>query len=675
MNPLLSREPLVPFSDIRPEHVEPALEAALAGAQGALDALLAAPGPRTFETVLALDALVEGLRRPMGFVSHLVSVKDSPELRRAYNEVLPRYTAFLTRLSLNPDLWGAVKEAAERPESAHLSGVQRRHLEKTAEEFRRAGAELGEADKARLEAMNIELSKLSTKFSENTLDATNAFELLLTDEAELAGLPESARTRARRGAEAKGQAGWRFTLQAPSYVPFMTYAESRALRETMYRAYTSRAGDGPFDNREVIGRTLALRRERAQMLGYQDHADYTLEPRMVRSGAQALTFVRNLAARTRPHWQREVEALTAFAETLGLRDLQPWDVSFVAEKLRRERYAFDEEALRPFFSLSNVLEGLFKITEETFGVRVTRRDNPEVWHPDVEFYDLHDRAGTHLGSFYADWFPREDKRGGAWMNPLITGGPAVEGGHFDPHVALVAANFSPPEGDRPALLTHDEVQTAFHEFGHLLHHCLSRVPVRARAGTNVAWDFVELPSQIMENWCWEKGALDVFARHVDTGEKVPEDLFEKMRAARTFMAANAQMRQLSFGTVDLELHVAYDPERDGDPVRFAQRTMEPFAIRPEFAHNSFLTAFSHIFSGGYAAGYYSYKWAEVLDADAFTRFQREGLFNPETGHAFVHTILSQGDSAPPEVLFRDFMGRDPDPEALLRRNLGLDEAA
>ncbi|ADI15095.1 M3 family metallopeptidase [Truepera radiovictrix] len=672
MNPLLSREPRVPFSAIRPDHVEPALDTALAEAQTALEALVTASGPRTFDTILALDALTERLSRPMGLVAHLVSVQDSPELRAAYNAVLPRYTAFLTGLPLHEGLWRAVKEAAESPQAARLEGVARRHLEKTLQEFRRAGAELSGADKARLEAINVELSQLGAKFSENTLDATNAFELLLTDEADLAGLPASALERARSSAEAKGLSGWRFTLQAPSYVPFMTYAENRALRETMYRAYTSRASGGAFDNREVIGRILALRRERAQLLGYPDHADYALEPRMVGSGARALAFVTELTERTRPHWQREVAELSAFAAALGLGELQPWDVAFVTERLRRERYAFDEEALRPFFPLEGVLAGLFELTETLFGVRVTRRDNPEVWHPDVAYYDLHDLSGTHLGSFYTDWFPREDKRSGAWMNPLITGGPTAGG--FDPHVALIAANFSPPEGGRPALLTHSEVQTTFHEFGHLLHHCLSRVSVRARAGTNVAWDFVELPSQIMENWCWERPALDLFARHVDTGERLPEELFNKLRAARTFAGANAQMRQLSYGAVDLALHITYDPA-SGDPVGFAQRVMAPFAIRPEFAHNSFLTAFTHIFAGGYAAGYYSYKWAEVLDADAFSRFQREGLFNPETGRAFVEAILSRGDSAPPEVLFREFMGRDPDPEALLRRNLGLGETA
>ena len=398
MNPYLSRDTHIPFAEMTPQAVEPALDEALTRAQTELGALTEKP-ERTFGTILDLDALVERLERPMGFVSHLTSVKDSPELRRAFNEVLPRYTAFMTRLSLNGALWKVIKEVAETPEARALTGVRKRHLEKTVQEFVRAGADLPDEQKARVEAINIELSRLSQKFSENTLDATNAFEIIVTDEAELAGLPESARKQARANAEAKGQEGWRFTLQTPSYLPVLTYAENRTLRETLHRAYVSRAGGGDFDNREIIDRILELRRERAELLGFETHADYVLEPRMVGSAAQALAFVRSLTERTRPYWQEEVKELEAFAETLGLSDLKPWDVAFVAEKLRQERYAFDEEELRPYFPLDRVLEGMFNIAEETFGITLTRRDNPQVWHEDVEFYDLHDGAGTHVGSF------------------------------------------------------------------------------------------------------------------------------------------------------------------------------------------------------------------------------------------------------------------------------------
>ena len=348
--------------------------------------------------------------------------------------------------------------------------------------------------------------------------------------------------------------------------------------------------------------------------------------------------------------------------------MQPYDLAYLTEKLRKAKYDLDEEELRPYFPLENVLSGLFDITERLFGVTVGKRENSKVWHEDVEFYDLFDESGTHLGSFYADWFPRESKQGGAWKNGFIIGGP--DGAAFDPHLAVIVANFTPPQAGKPALLTHREVQTIFHEFGHLLHHVLSRVEVRERGATNVPRDWVELPSQIMENWTWERDALDLFARHYETGEPIPEALFDKMTAARTFMEASAQMRQLSLGTVDLTLHTDYAPERDGDVIRYGNRVMEPFVFHPEFAHNSFLTAFTHVFAGGYASGYYSYKWSEVLDADAFSRFKNEGIFNRKTGRDYVEAVLSRGDSADPAELFREFMGRDPDASALIERNLG-----
>jgi oligopeptidase A len=404
-------------------------------------------------------------------------------------------------------------------------------------------------------------------------------------------------------------------------------------------------------------------------LGFKDWADYTLEDSMAGSGARAVAFEADLAERTRPFWEKEVAGLTAFArDEMGIGELQPWDTAYAAEKMRRARYDLDEEELRPYFPMDRVLQGLFEVARRLFGVTITPRPEPAVWHPEVCFYEVHDEAGTHLGGFYTDFFPRESKRGGAWMNGLITGGPRPEG--FAPHLAVIAANVSPPEGDRPALLTHREAQTVFHEFGHLLHHTLSRVEIPAMGGTSVSTDWVELPSQIMENWTWEREALDLFARHHETGEPIPDELYHKMLAARTFMAANAQNRQLSFGTIDLDLHVLWDPERDGDPISRAQEVMGRFSIRPEFARNHFITAFTHVFAGGYAAGYYSYLWSEVLDADAFSRFAREGIFNRETGRAFVDTVLARGDSEDPAQLFREFMGRDPDPDALLRRNLG-----
>jgi oligopeptidase A len=670
MNPLLSPDYQIPFDRIRPEHVVPAVREALARAERELDEIVAHPGERTYEnTVHRLDDLEERLTRIIRPVAHLVAVMNTPEMREAYDTILPEFSAFYARLPLNAGLWKAYKDFASTHEAASLTGVRKRHLEKTVREFVRAGADLPDADKQRVEALRVELSQAQTEFANNTLDATNAFELVVTDPSCLSGLPASAMAQARASAEAKGVDGWRFTLQLPSYAPFMQYADDRALRERMYTAYMNRAAGGEQDNRPLVGRILGLRRQLAGILGFKDWADYTLEDSMAGSGARAVAFEADLAERTRPFWEKEVAGLTAFArDEMGIGELQPWDTAYAAEKMRRARYDLDEEELRPYFPMDRVLQGLFEVARRLFGVTITPRPEPAVWHPEVCFYEVHDEAGTHLGGFYTDFFPRESKRGGAWMNGLITGGPRADG--FAPHLAVIAANVSPPEGDRPALLTHREAQTVFHEFGHLLHHTLSRVEIPAMGGTSVSTDWVELPSQIMENWTWEREALDLFARHHETGEPIPDELYHKMLAARTFMAANAQNRQLSFGTIDLDLHVLWDPERDGDPISRAQEVMGRFSIRPEFARNHFITAFTHVFAGGYAAGYYSYLWSEVLDADAFSRFAREGIFNRETGRAFVDTVLARGDSEDPAKLFREFMGRDPDPDALLRRNLG-----
>jgi oligopeptidase A len=602
-------------------------------------------------------------------VSHLTGVINSPALRAAFEEVLPEFSAFYARLPLNPRLWNAVKAYAEGADAAALAGVRARHLEKTVRSFQRAGADLPPERKARVEEIKIELSRILTDFSNHVLDATNAWDLVLTDEADLAGLPESARVQARAAAQAKGIDGWRFTLHQPSWQPFMQYAERRDLRRELYRAYMNRASAPPHDNRPIIRRVLELRRELAGLLGFRDWADYALEDSMARSGERAVGFEHDLTERTRPYWEREKAELEAFArDELGISPLEPWDTSYAVEKMRLARYDLDAEALRPYFPLDRVLDGMFEIARRLFGVSVRRVPPEEVWHPEVGLWEMEDESGQVLGRFYTDWFPRESKRAGAWMNGLIVGGPRPEG--WERHLALIAANVSPPEAGRPALLTHREVETVFHEFGHMLHHMLSRVEVPSLGGTHVPADWVELPSQIMENWTWERPALDLFARHWETGEPIPDDLYAKMQAARTFMAAHFQMRQLSFGTVDLDLHVGYDPASGEDPVQRAQTVLGRFAHRPEFADDHFITSFSHIFSGGYAAGYYSYLWSEVLDADAFSRFEREGLFNRDPGRAFVDAVLSRGDDTDPDELFREFMGRDPDPEALLRRNLG-----
>jgi oligopeptidase A len=670
MNPLLARQFLVPFSRIRTEHIVPGIREALQEAERELGEITRDQSPPSYDNTLQrLDDMLERLSRAIDPAAHLVMVMNTPELREAYNTVLPEFSAFFAKLPLDAALWKRIQAFASTAEAEALTGVHRRHLEKTVRNFVRAGAELPPEQKARVEAIQVELSKLHMQFSNNTLDATNAFELLITDPADLAGLPETATAQARENARAHGKEGWRFTLQLPSYVPFMQYAERRELRRQMHEAYMNRAADGEFDNRPLIPRILQLRRELAALVGYPEYAEYRLAENVVGSSERALSFEYDLTERTRPFWEREVEDLIAHAKELGIDRLEPWDTAFVAERLRSARYEIDDEALRPYFPLDRVLEGMYEIARRLFGITVTERRIDEVWHLEVGFYDIHDEEGVYLGSFYADWFPRESKRSGAWMDSFVTGGPLPDGG-FAPHLGLMVANFTPPGEGRPALLTHREVETTFHEFGHLLHHCLSRVEVRARAGTNVPRDWVELPSQIMENWCWEREALDLFARHYRTGDPIPDDLYSRMWAARTFLGASHQMRQLSFGTMDLELHTLFDPAAERDAVQFAQEVIERFVIRPEFARNHMVCTFTHVFAGGYAAGYYSYLWSEVLDADAFSRFAEEGIFNRETGQAFVDAILSRGDSADPADLFREFLGRDPDPEALLRRNLG-----
>jgi oligopeptidase A len=605
-------------------------------------------------------------------VGHLMAVNETPELRDAFNAVLPEISTFFTRLPLNAGLWRRVKALAASTEGRQLTGLRRRHLDKTITEFKRAGAELGEADKKRLEAMKVELVQVERKFSEHVLDETAAWELLVTDADRLDGVPESHRARFRAAAAEKGKEGWLLTLDHPSVEPVLKYAHDRELRREVHHAYVTRCRGGEFDNRALMVRILELRQQIAELLGYRDYADYRLEDHMVKEGARAAAFEHEMQGLTRVYWERDVAEMRAHAQELGMDELCPWDVAYVQESLRRKDYDIDDEALRPYFPLESVMEGMFGIVRRVFGLTVRPQPRAEVWHPDVRYYEVHHEDGTFLGGFYTDWFPRKEKRQGAWMNDLRSGGPLPDGS-FEPHLGVICGNFTPPQSGEPSLLTHREVETVFHEFGHLLHHTTSRVPVRARGGLNVAWDWVELPSQFMENWTWERDALDLFARHWQSREPLPEDLFERMVAARRFMGGWQQMRQLSFGTVDLALHREYArrAERSAEGVmEFGRERFRDFSPGDEFAELHILTSFTHLFSGGYAAGYYSYLWSEVLDADAFTRFRAEGIFNPGTGRDYVLAILSRGDSDDPERLFREFMGRDPDPGALLERNLG-----
>jgi oligopeptidase A len=674
-NPLLdlgASGPRLPFDQIRAEHVRPAIDTLLAESRAAIRAISTARGETYDEVLGALERSTEKLSRAAGVVSHLESVATTPALREAETEVKPLLSAFYSSIALDPDLWQALKHYASTPDAKALTGARKRHLEKTLDEFRRSGADLDAAGKARLTAVDVELSQLTMKFGQNVLDATNAFELIVDDEARLAGLPESAVSAARASAASKGHAeGYRFTLHAPSVIPVLTYLDDASIRETIWRAFNARATAAPFDNAPLIRRILELRRERATILGKTDFADLVLEDRMAKTGSAAARFVRELEAPTRASFEREKTELAAFRRELegpAAKPIAPWDVAYYAEKLRTQRFDFDEEALRPYFSAERVLDGLFAIASRLYGVSFAKVDAPS-WDESVRVFTIRDGDAT-LGLFHVDLHPRENKRGGAWMNGLVMGGPSIEVDRFDPHVGLFCANATPPIDGEKALLTHDEVETLFHEFGHLLHQLLSNVDVRSLAGTNVAWDFVELPSQIMENWTWERTALDLFARHVETGETIPVELFARKHAARTFRAATMQMRQLGFAALDLALHRDYDPSKDGDVLTYARRVMAPYAVTPLPDDYAMVSSFTHLFgsSVGYAAGYYSYKWAEVLDADAFSRFRDGGVLSPEVGRAFRELLLSRGDAEDPMKLFVDFVGRPPKVDALLERN-------
>ncbi len=663
-NPLLAFEYRIPFDLVKPEHVEPAIDELLAEAQKRLDEIIGCEATRTYaNTMQPLDDFTDRLDYAMNVTRHLEGVATTPELRAAYNAVQPKVTAFYSSLPLNEGLWNAIKAYARTDEAKSLTGARARFLKKTIDNFRRHGAELDPAGKKRLQEIDIELAQLTTKFSENVVDATNAFDIVVTDESRLAGLPPTAVAAARQSAQSKGLQGWRFTLHQPSYIAVMTYLDDENIRRDLYNAYNTRSSGGPFDNRDLIVRILRLRKEKATLLGYRDFADLVLEDRMAHCGDEAQAFLDRLREKTQAHFERENRELAEFAG----RPLNAWDIGYFAEKQRKALYDFDEEALRPYFPLDRVVAGMFEIFGRVFGIRVCEQPGVPVWDPAVRYYVIEDESGAMIGGFYADWFPRENKRGGAWMDALITGLPAVD--PKQPHLGVICGNLNPPVGDTPALLTHREVETIFHEFGHLLHHTLSRVDVRSLAGTNVAWDFVELPSQIMENWCWERESLDLFARHYQTGEPIPEDLYQKMRRAKTFRAANAQMRQLGFSFIDLALHRQYDPSRDGDPITYSRRILEQFSPAPLPPEHAMIASFHHLFGNpvGYGAGYYSYKWAEVLDADAFTRFREAGIFSYDIGRAFRDRILAKGDSEDPAELYRTFMGRDPDPQALLER--------
>lgn len=680
-HPFLDKSFFVKWSELTPECIQPDIDQALSDAQDHLDKICAIPlEEASYENAfLGLEKAMEALDEAWGKVSHLTSVCDSEALRKVYNELLPKVSEFYARIPLNDKLWAVLKAFSEKPEVNELKGVHKRFFEETLADFRQSGAELPVEKKKRLQSLMAELAQITQKFSENVLDSTNEWELVLEDDSRLSGLPDSAREAARQNALNKGHGSeekpfYRFTLQYPSVEPVMTYAEDDSLRREVWEASIGIGAKEPYHNAALISKILKLRQEKAELLGRANFADHVLERRMAKNGKAALDFVDDLHALVKAAFDKECEALEIFrAEKTGEERtaLEPWEIGYWAEKLRKERYDFDEEELRPYFPMDKVIAGLFEIARKVFSISIRKhKGEAEVWHPEVNVYEIEDAfSGAYLGAFYTDWHPRESKRGGAWMNSIRTGGPN-EGEKREPHLGLMCGNMTTPLDGKSALLTHREVETIFHEFGHLIHHLLGEVEIKSLNGTNVAWDFVELPSQIMENWTWDRESLNLFARHHETGEVIPDELYEKMVAARNFCSAVATMRQLSFGKVDLEMHLNPDQYANGDTEEAVQELLTEYRMPMKTLSPSIICRFGHLFSDpvGYAAGYYSYKWAEVLDADAFTRFEKEGVFSASVGAEFREHILSKGNSEDPMVLFKRFMGREPDLNALLTRS-------
>jgi len=672
-NPLLEDAALPPFSRIRAEHVRPAIEELLAASRKAVAALLGGDATPSWETVVEpIEALEDRLDRAWAPVAHLHAVADQPALREAYNACLPLLSDHATEMAQNEALHAAYRAIAEGPEWARLDGAQRKVIENALREFRLAGVALPSGDKRRFRDQAARLAELASRFEENLLDATRAWTRSIEEQAELAGIPASARSAAAERAEREGRRGWLFGLDFPSYHALVTHAERRELRREAYTAYHTRASDqgphaGRWDNGAVIEEILALRHHQARLLGFRDYAELSLERKMARSPEEVLDLLGELAARARPVAERELTELAEFARAeCALERLEAWDLAYCAERLRQRRHALAEEELRPYFPAPRVLEGLFTVARRLFGIRVVARDGVDVWHPEVRFFELRDERGELRGQFYLDLYARPSKRGGAWMDDCVV--RRRHGEHLQTPVAFLTCNFTPPTRDRPSLLTHDEVTTLFHEFGHGLHHLLTRVDHPSVAGINgVPWDAVELPSQLLENWCWEREALELVSGHWESGEPLPGHLIERLRAARTFQAGLQTLRQVEFALFDLRLHRDYDPARGARVAETLEAVRREVAVLRPPPFTRFAHGFSHIFGGGYAAGYYSYKWAEVLAADAFERFEQAGIFDPETGQAFRRTVLEQGGARDALELFIEFRGREPRVEALLRQ--------
>jgi oligopeptidase A len=680
INPLLENTTLPAFSNIKPEHVLPAMTQLIADSRSTIDALLANGGPYTWASLVEpLEDIDDRINRAWSPVGHMNAVVNSDELREAYNACLPLLSEYATEVGQNDVLFQAYKSIAEGSEFEKLDTAQRRIIENALRDFRLSGVDLPPAEKQRFKEIAQDLSRLGSQFQDHVMDATQGWTRHVEDESLLAGLPDSAKAMAAQAASAKGLAGWLFTLEFPSYIAIMTYADDRELRRELYTAYATRASDqGPnacqWDNTPVMENLLALRHEEAQLLGFNNFAELSLATKMAPGTDEVVAFLENLAGRSRVPAQEDLAELRAFAEgELGINNPDAWDWTYASEKLRQKKYQLSEEEVRAYFPASRVVAGMFAVVERLYGLTIREKAGIDVWHPDARYYEIHDQAGELRGSFFLDLYARPKKRGGAWMDECVTRRRLAD--RVQIPVAYLTCNFTPPTGDSAALLRHDEVQTLFHEFGHGLQHMLTRIDHLGVSGIHgVEWDAVELPSQFMENFCWEPEALALISGHHETGEPLPTSLLDKMIAARNFQSGMQMLRQLEFSLFDFRIHWDYEPAQGGriysilDEVRRKVSVVFP----PDF--NRFPHSFSHIFGGGYAAGYYSYKWAEVLSSDAFSLFEERGIFDPQTGREFMQNILEKGGSQKAMELFVAFRGREPSIDALLRHN-GLAKAA
>jgi len=671
-NPLLQTEGLPRFSELRPEHVEPAIDRLLAENRAAVAALLQQPGASWHDVVEPMEELEDRLSRAWSPVSHMNAVVNSDALRAAYNACLPKLSEYASEMGQNRDLYLAYRRVKQQDPT--LDFAQHKALDNALRDFHLAGVDLPPAQQHRYREISQELSRLTARFEEHLLDATHAWSRLITDEAQLNGLPDSAKSLAAQQARERDQQGWLLTLDAPIYIPVISYADDPGLRQEMYLAYGTRASDqgphaGQFDNSPVIEQIMRLRHEEARLLGFANFAELSLATKMAPSTEAVMHFLQDLAQRAKHQAERELAEVRQFArDEHGAEDLQPWDIPYYSEKLRQARYRISQEELRPYFPETRVIPGLFEVIGRLFGVRIQQSPQQvDTWHPSVRFYEVRDLNGSLLGQFYFDLYARAKKRGGAWMDDCQ--GRMKTAGRLQLPVAYMTCNFAPPVDGRPAMMTHAEVETLFHEFGHGLHHMLTRIDYPEVAGiSGVAWDAVELPSQFLENWCWEREALDLISGHFETGATIPDELFERMQAAKHFQSAMQLVRQLEFSLFDFRIHLEYDAATGARIQEILDSVRQEVAVIHPPAWHRFPQGFSHIFGGGYAAGYYSYKWAEVLSADAFSAFEEQGIFNPEVGRRFRQNILEMGGSRDAMELFVAFRGREPRIDALLRHS-------